>query len=106
MASEFNSVWAIDLGNSCLKALRLNKTADGVEVIGLDNIQHGKILTGSDVKPGERDELIALSLRQFVRQNNLGRDAVVVSVPSQNGFARFVNLPPVASKAHSGNRQV
>ena len=98
MASGFDSVWAVDLGNSCLKVLRLSRTTDGVEVIGFDNIQHGKILTGGDVKPDERDELIALSLRQFVRQNNLGRDAVVVSVPSQNGFARFVNLPPVAPK--------
>jgi len=98
MASGFDSVWAIDLGNSYLKALRLSRTADGAEVIGFDNIQHSKILTGGDVKPDERDELIALSLRQFIRQNDLGKDAVIVSVPSQNGFARFVNLPPVAQK--------
>jgi type IV pilus assembly protein PilM len=97
MTSGFDSVWAIDLGNSCLKALRLSRTDRGVEVTGFDNIQHGKILTG-DVKPPERDELIALSLRQFVKQNDLGKDAVVVSVPSQNSFARFVNLPPVAPK--------
>ncbi len=97
MALGFDSVWAIDLGNSCLKALRLSRTDSGVEVTGFDNIQHGKILTG-DVKPAERDELIALSLRQFVKQNDLGKDAVVVSVPSQNSFARFVNLPPVAPK--------
>ncbi|MCJ7778186.1 MAG: type IV pilus assembly protein PilM [Sedimentisphaerales bacterium] len=98
MASGFDSVWAIDLGNSYLKALRLSRTADGAEVIGFDNIQHSKILTGGDVKPDERDELIALSLRQFIRQNDMGKDAVMVSVPSQNGFARFVNLPPVAQK--------
>lgn len=97
MALGFDSVWAIDLGNSCLKALRLSRTESGVEVTGFDNIQHGKTLTG-DVKSAERDELIALSLRQFVRQNNLGKDAVAVSVPSQNSFARFVNLPPVAPK--------
>jgi len=28
----------------------------------------------------------------------LGGDDIVVSVPSQNSFARFVNLPPVDSK--------
>ena len=98
MASGLDSVWAIDLGNSCLKALRLSRTEGGVEVIGFDNIQHGKTLTRGGVKPAERDELIALSLRQFVRQNDLGKDDVVVSVPSQNSFARFVNLPPVAPK--------
>ncbi|GAF70247.1 unnamed protein product, partial [marine sediment metagenome] len=77
MASALHSVWAIDLGNSCLKVLRLSRTETGVEVIGFENIQHGKILTGGGVKPAERDELIALSLRQFVRQNDLGTDAVV-----------------------------
>jgi len=97
MALETGSVWAIDIGNNSLKALHLSNVGGAVEVIGFDNIQHGKILTGN-VKPAERDELIALSLRQFVKQNDLGKDAVVVSVPSQNSFARFVNLPPVAPK--------
>jgi type IV pilus assembly protein PilM len=98
MASEYSSVWAIDIGNNSLKALRLRNAGNVVEVIGFDNIQHGKILTGSGVKPAERDELIALTLRQFVKQNDLGKDDIVVSVPSQNSFARFVKLPPVESK--------
>ncbi|MGA1979210.1 MAG: type IV pilus assembly protein PilM [Sedimentisphaerales bacterium] len=98
MASEYGSVWAIDIGNNSLKALRLRNTGGVVEVIGFDNIQHGKVLTGSGIKPEERDELIALSLRQFVKQNDLGKDDIIVSVPSQNSFARFVKLPPVESK--------
>ncbi len=98
MALEYGSVWAIDIGNNSLKALRLRLVEDVIEVIGFDNIQHGKVLTGSGVKPAERDELIALSLRQFVKQNDLGRDDIIVSVPSQNSFARFVKLPPVEQK--------
>ena len=98
MASEYGSVWAIDIGNNSLKALRLRNVGNVVEVIGFDNIQHGKILTGSGVKPEERDELIALSLRQFVKQNDLGKDDIIVTVPSQNSFERFVKLPPVEPK--------
>ena len=99
MASKSGSIWAIDIGDSGLKALRLRDTGDGVvEVIGFDNIQHGKILAGSGVKAVERDELIALSLRQFVSKNDLGKDDVIISVPSQNSFARFVSLPPVEQK--------
>jgi type IV pilus assembly protein PilM len=98
MALEYSSVWAIDIGNNSLKALRLRSVGGVVEVIGFDNIQHGKVLTGSGIKPEERDELIALSLRQFVKQNDLGKDDIVVSVPSQNSFARFVKLPPVEPK--------
>ena len=98
MASKTGSVWAIDIGNNSLKAIRLSDATGAVEVIGFDNIQHGKILGGSGVQPAERDELIALSLRQFVKQNDLGGDEIIVSVPSQNSFARFVNLPPVEQK--------
>jgi len=98
MATESGAVWAIDIGDNSLKALHLSASGGAVEVIGFDNIQHGKILTGTGVKREERDELIALSLRQFVKQNDLGNDDVIVSVPSQNSFARFVNLPPVEPK--------
>ena len=98
MALESVSVWAIDIGNNSLKALHLSIASGAIEVIGFDNIQHGKILAGSGITATERDELIALSLRQFVKQNDLGNDPIVVSVPSQNSFARFVKLPPVEQK--------
>jgi len=99
MAAKFGTVWAIDIGNNALKALRLGITENGgVEVIGFDNVAHGKILSGPGVKESERDELIAISLRRFVEQNELGKDDIIISVPSQNSFARFVNLPPVEQK--------
>ena len=98
MAAETGTVWAIDIGNSSLKALNLSTERGVVEVIGFDNIRHGKILSGSDVTEAEREELIALSLRQFVNKYDLSLDEIAVSVPSQNSFARFVNLPPVEEK--------
>ena len=98
MASISGGVWAIDIGNNSLKALHLSDASGTVEVIGFDNIQHGKILNGSGIKEAERDELIALTLRQFVSNNNLGKEDIIVSVPSQNSFARFVKLPPVEQK--------
>jgi type IV pilus assembly protein PilM len=98
MAIKSRAVWAIDVGSNSLKALHLSAEGDVVEVIGFDNIQHGKVVTGAGVREAERDELVALSFRQFIEQNNLGKDDVVVSVPSQNSFARFVNLPPVEEK--------
>ncbi len=98
MASKTSAVWAIDIGSNSLKALHLSAVGDTVEVIGFDHIQHGKIVTGAGVRAAERDELVALTFRQFVEQNNLGKDDVIISVPSQNSFARFVNLPPVEEK--------
>ncbi len=98
MAAKFESVWAVDLGNNFLKALRLSTEKGAVEVTGFGKIEHGKILSGTGVTEAERDELVALSLRQFIRQNELTGDEIVVSVPGQNSFARFVNLPPVEAK--------
>jgi len=98
MAAETGTVWAIDIGNNSLKALSLSTERGVVEVVGFDNIRHGKILTGGDVTDTERDELIALTLRKFVNKYDLSMDEIIVSVPSQNSFARFVNLPPVEAK--------
>ena len=98
MASRGGIVWAIEIGNDSLKALRLGVAGAGVAVLGFANVVYGKILAGSGVSATERDELIALGLRRFLRENSIGKDSVVIAVPSQTSFARFVNLPPVESK--------
>ena len=98
MAEKIGSVWAIDIGNTSLKALRLSNESGTLEVIGFEHIQHQKVLSGSGIKDQEKQELIAISLRQFVQANDLGRDEIIVAVPSANSFARFVNLPPVEQK--------
>ncbi|MFH1716017.1 MAG: type IV pilus assembly protein PilM, partial [Planctomycetota bacterium] len=98
MAAETGTVWAIDIGNNSLKALYLSTERGVVEVIGFDNIRHGKMLSGGNVTDVEREELIALTLRKFVNKYDLSMDDIAVSVPSQNSFARFVNLPPVEAK--------
>ncbi|MBM4025922.1 MAG: type IV pilus assembly protein PilM [Planctomycetes bacterium] len=97
MAAASDAVWAIDLGNNSLKALHLVAVGEAVQVIGFDHIPHGKILT-SGVSAAEREELIAITLRQFVQRNDVGFDPVIISVSSQNSFARFVTLPPVEAK--------
>jgi type IV pilus assembly protein PilM len=98
MAEKIGSVWAIDIGNTSLKALRLSNESGTLEVIGFEHIQHQKVLSGSGINDQEKQELIAISLRQFVQANDLGRDEIIVAVPSANSFARFVNLPPVEQK--------
>ncbi len=98
MATASDAIWAIDLGNNSLKALHLVAVGDVVQVIGFDHVPHGKILSSSGVGAAEREELVAVSLRQFVQRNDLGFDPIIIAVPSQNSFARFVTLPPVEAK--------
>ena len=98
MAAASDAIWAVDLGNNSLKALHLVAVGDMVQVIGFDHIPHGKLLSSSGVSAAERDELIAITLRQFAQRNDVSFDPLIVSVPSQNSFARFVTLPPVEQK--------
>jgi len=46
MAAYAQSIWAIEIGNESLKALRLSVFGDSLQVTGFENIRHGKILTG------------------------------------------------------------
>ena len=98
MAAEMGAIWAIDIGNNSLKALYLSTERGVVEVVGYDNIRHGKILSGDNVTDAEREELIAISLRKLVTKYDMSMDEIAIAVPSQNSFARFVNLPPVEAK--------
>ena len=98
MAYENDSVWAVDLGNSSLKALHLTVVNGVIQALGFDTIRHSKILAGSGIGADERNEIIALSLRKFAEQNDVYDSEVIISVPSQNSFARFVTLPPVDKK--------
>jgi type IV pilus assembly protein PilM len=98
MAAETGAVWAIDIGHNSLKALYLSTERGYVEVLGFDNIQHGKMLSSEDITEAERQELIALSLRKLVTTYDVSLGDIAISVPSQNSFIRFVNLPPVEAK--------
>jgi type IV pilus assembly protein PilM len=100
MASAPGVVWAIDVGNNLLRALRL-RVADGgtAEVVGFDAVEHTKFLGAPDVKPEERQEVIAASIRQFIDRNNIQKTSgLVVAVPGSKSFAKFIKLPPVEPK--------
>jgi len=92
------AVWAVDIGSFSLKAMHLSDSLGAIEVLGFEYIPHGKTLSGGGISQNEREELIALSLREFVSKNYIGKDEVIVSVSGHNSFARFVKLPPVEAK--------
>lgn len=92
------SVWAIDIGNNSLKALRLQQSGENVEVTGLDYIEHSKVLTTENITEEEKSQIIRATLNTFAGRNNLAKDPIAISVPGQTSFARFIKLPPVDPK--------
>ncbi|MEE9603736.1 MAG: pilus assembly protein PilM, partial [Thermoguttaceae bacterium] len=91
------AVWAIDIGQCALKALRCmaGEILGQVEAVAFDYIEYPKILSQPDADPVE---LIADALKQFLSRNEVQGDRVAISVSGQSGLARFIKLPPVESK--------
>ena len=96
--ASVKSVWAIDIGNNSLKALRLQQSGENIEVTGLDYIEHSKILSAENITEDEKNQIIRATLNIFAGRNNLSKDPIAISVPGQTSFARFIKLPPVDPK--------
>ncbi len=92
-----SGVWGIDIGHCALKALRCEYDAENNMLVAtaFDYIEHPKILSQPDANP---KELIREALTQFLERNQVRGDRVAVSVPGQNGLARFFQPPPVDMK--------
>ncbi|RPI64519.1 MAG: type IV pilus assembly protein PilM [Planctomycetaceae bacterium] len=89
------SVWGIDIGQCALKALKLRNIDGQLQVEAFDIIEHPRILSQPDA---DRKQLIHVALEQFLARNNMADASLVVSVPGQASFTRFVKLPPVEEK--------
>lgn len=85
------SVWGIDIGKAALKAVKLRRTGDGLEIQAVEHIAY-PIEEDED----ERLEQQSEALKQFLAQNKIGgADQVVVGIPGLQAFSRFIKLPPV-----------
>ncbi|MFP4355725.1 MAG: type IV pilus assembly protein PilM [Phycisphaerae bacterium] len=89
------TVWGIDIGQVALKALKLRDVGGSFQVEAFDIIEHPKILSQPDA---DRDQLVQTALEQFMARNNVSGSKLVVSVPGQSSFTRFIKLPPVDPK--------
>ena len=97
MAKNKKPVWAMDIGNTSLKALqcRIGDEPGTMEALAFDYIEHSKILSQPGAEPGE---LLAESLETFLSRNNVQKSRVAISVSGQNTISRFLKLPPVDKK--------
>jgi type IV pilus assembly protein PilM len=84
--------WGIDVGQCALKAIKLRQSGGQVEAVSFDVIEHAKILSQPDA---DEQQLIRNALDKFLSRNDVKNDLVVVGVPGQASFSRFIKLPPV-----------
>ncbi|MHC5114697.1 MAG: type IV pilus assembly protein PilM [Planctomycetota bacterium] len=89
------AAWGIEIGAHAIKAIRLEREGDQATVSDFAVIPHKKVLSTPDL---DEDEMVRLSLGQFISQKSLEGEHLVMSVPGHAAFARFAKLPPVEPK--------
>src|SRR5687768_13067194 len=90
-----NVAWGIDIGNRALKAVKLQRTADGLKIVDFAFIEHDSILSESG---DNRQSLVQTALAKFVGRHDTRKTPICIGVSGQQSFARFVKLPPVEPK--------
>lgn len=97
--SKSNEAWGLDIGANAIKAIKLARSGDGVEVEEFEVIPFKTILTTPDL---DVDEEIQLGLEKLLANHNLSDAPVFVSVAGNMATAKFAKLPPVSKKQIRG----
>ncbi len=86
--------WGVDIGRSSLKAVRMRRMRDTVQIDGVDIVDY---YGSPDEQPSSAE--IRQALAQFKQRNKIkATDMVAVAVPGYAAFTRFIKLPPVDDK--------
>src|ERR1700760_795550 len=95
--AKTHAVWALDIGQAALKALKLvpGDVPDQVVAEAFDYVEYPKILSQPDADP---DQLVREALETFLERNDLKGCKVSIAVPGQSGLVKFIKLPPVEKK--------
>ena len=90
-----HAAWGIEIGAYAIKAIRLERVGDEVEVSDFAVIPHRKVLTTPDL---DEADVVRLSLGQLISEKSLEDELIVMSIPGHSSFVRFAKLPPVEPK--------
>jgi len=95
--AKIQPVWAIDIGQAALKALKLAPGADKDHVVAqaFDYVEYPKILSQPDA---DSEALVKEALQTFLERNDLKGSKVAIGVAGQAGLVKFIKLPPVEKK--------
>lgn len=90
-----NEVWGLDIGKSALKAIKMRRIKDQVEIIDIDLISYEQPQEGTEL---DRDEQIRKALIDFQIRHKVKNEPIYASIPGQATFNRIITIPPVEDK--------
>ncbi len=88
-------VWGLDIGQSAIKAMRVQAVGDRFEILDFAAVEHQQLLSSPNA---DATALVRASLEKLLEGHDLRRQPVVVAVPGQQTLTRFTKLPPVEPK--------
>ena len=88
-------VWGLDIGHSSIKAVRLERTPAGAQVLGY---AIEPIPVGDDV---DRDEAVINALTSLAQREEIGATPVVAALSGRQVLSRSINVPIInENKVH------
>lgn len=90
-----NACWGVEVGLAALKAVKLVRTNDGVEVADWMILPHKRVLSAPET---DEKDTKRVAVGTLVSQKDLTKASLAVSVAGSQAFARFAKLPPVEAK--------
>ena len=86
--ATFNTVWSLDIGRSSLKAVRLRRERNNIEILEVDKIDYPTSSDGvEDTTEKAKEALVAF------RSRNEVRDPVILAHNGQGTLSRFIRVP-------------
>lgn len=90
--AAFQTVWSIDVGKSSLKAVKVQRERNSLEILAVDKVDYPVETTGFNALQHAKE-----ALQTFTQRNEINC-AVVAAHPGHSAFSRFIELPPVDPK--------
>ena len=85
------SAWGVEVGSFGIKAVRLERQGNEAKVTDFTVIPHSRVLSTPEV---DADEVVRMSLGQFINSKAVDKTRVAISVPGNIAFSTFTRLPP------------
>ena len=85
--ANLTTLWSLDLGRSALKAVRMRRDRNNVEILDVDQIEYEVGTDGVNFAEQAREALSAFKSLHDVR------DPVVVAHHGQGTLSRFIKIP-------------
>ncbi len=86
------TVWSIDVGKSSLKAVKVQRERNHLEIVAVDKVNYAAESNGTESMLGAKEAIRTFAGRHVINC------PVIVSHPGHSAFSRFIRLPPVDQK--------